>query len=187
MSTTIPTQPTTGHRTSKFGTRPFILSDFGVPSVACSEKSPRRPSGSQAILFGSERKWLSAVHEFGKRVRLADLRGFFCSIYGCASRLIADDRSLLLPPHRHRRRRAHGRHHDRAWRRHARRPSCRSARRHGEGDACRDVRATGADIMLGNTYHLMLRPGAERVARAWRPARIHGWPGRSSPIPAASR
>ncbi|MEC7400223.1 MAG: tRNA guanosine(34) transglycosylase Tgt, partial [Pseudomonadota bacterium] len=27
------------------------------------------------------------------------------------------------------------------------------------------VRRTGADIILGNTYHLMLRPGAERVAR----------------------
>ncbi len=27
------------------------------------------------------------------------------------------------------------------------------------------VRASGADILLGNTYHLMLRPGAERVAR----------------------
>jgi len=27
-----------------------------------------------------------------------------------------------------------------------------------------DVREAGADIMLGNTYHLMLRPGAERVA-----------------------
>ena len=27
------------------------------------------------------------------------------------------------------------------------------------------VRNTGADIILGNTYHLMLRPGAERVAR----------------------
>ena len=27
------------------------------------------------------------------------------------------------------------------------------------------VRAAGADIILGNTYHLMLRPGAERVAR----------------------
>jgi queuine tRNA-ribosyltransferase len=27
-----------------------------------------------------------------------------------------------------------------------------------------DVRASGADIILGNTYHLMLRPGAERVA-----------------------
>src|SRR4051794_31542725 len=27
-----------------------------------------------------------------------------------------------------------------------------------------DVRATGAEILLGNTYHLMLRPGAEQVA-----------------------
>jgi queuine tRNA-ribosyltransferase len=27
------------------------------------------------------------------------------------------------------------------------------------------VRETGADIVLGNTYHLMLRPGAERIAR----------------------
>src|SRR6186997_2469000 len=27
------------------------------------------------------------------------------------------------------------------------------------------VRGTGADIILGNTYHLMLRPTAERVAR----------------------
>jgi queuine tRNA-ribosyltransferase len=27
------------------------------------------------------------------------------------------------------------------------------------------VRAAGADIVLGNTYHLMLRPGAERIAR----------------------
>ncbi|MEM9235073.1 MAG: tRNA guanosine(34) transglycosylase Tgt, partial [Pseudomonadota bacterium] len=29
----------------------------------------------------------------------------------------------------------------------------------------RDVKATGADIILGNTYHLMLRPTAERVAK----------------------
>ena len=27
------------------------------------------------------------------------------------------------------------------------------------------VRATGADILLGNTYHLMLRPTAERINR----------------------
>ncbi|WP_225026182.1 tRNA guanosine(34) transglycosylase Tgt [Xinfangfangia pollutisoli] len=27
------------------------------------------------------------------------------------------------------------------------------------------VASTGADILLGNTYHLMLRPGAERIAR----------------------
>ncbi len=28
-----------------------------------------------------------------------------------------------------------------------------------------EVRASGADILLGNTYHLMLRPGTERIAR----------------------
>src|SRR5215475_14069497 len=33
-----------------------------------------------------------------------------------------------------------------------------------KGLAPEAVRATGADILLGNTYHLMLRPGAERVA-----------------------
>ena len=27
------------------------------------------------------------------------------------------------------------------------------------------VAATGADILLGNTYHLMLRPTAERIAK----------------------
>src|SRR3974377_2482506 len=27
-----------------------------------------------------------------------------------------------------------------------------------------EVREAGADIVLGNTYHLMLRPGAERIA-----------------------
>jgi len=27
------------------------------------------------------------------------------------------------------------------------------------------VRSTGADVLLGNTYHLMLRPGSERVAK----------------------
>ena len=36
------------------------------------------------------------------------------------------------------------------------------------------VRATGAAIVLGNTYHLMLRPGAERIARLGRPASLHG-------------
>jgi queuine tRNA-ribosyltransferase len=33
-----------------------------------------------------------------------------------------------------------------------------------KGLAPQDVRATGTEILLGNTYHLMLRPGAERVA-----------------------
>lgn len=38
-----------------------------------------------------------------------------------------------------------------------------------------EVRATGADIILGNTYHLMLRPGAERVARLGGLHRFMGW------------
>lgn len=37
------------------------------------------------------------------------------------------------------------------------------------------VRETGADILLGNTYHLMLRPGAERVARMGGLHRFMGW------------
>ncbi len=37
------------------------------------------------------------------------------------------------------------------------------------------VRAAGADIILGNTYHLMLRPGAERVARLGGLHRFMGW------------
>ncbi|HEV2817213.1 MAG TPA: tRNA guanosine(34) transglycosylase Tgt [Allosphingosinicella sp.] len=41
------------------------------------------------------------------------------------------------------------------------------------------VRATGADILLGNTYHLMLRPGAERVARL---GGLHGFMGWERPI-----
>lgn len=39
------------------------------------------------------------------------------------------------------------------------------------------VRATGADILLGNTYHLMLRPGAERVARLGGLHRFMDWDG----------
>ena len=42
-----------------------------------------------------------------------------------------------------------------------------------------DVRATGADIILGNTYHLMLRPGAERIARL---GGLHGFMGWDRPI-----
>ncbi|WP_294352271.1 tRNA guanosine(34) transglycosylase Tgt [uncultured Sphingomonas sp.] len=38
-----------------------------------------------------------------------------------------------------------------------------------------DVRAAGADIILGNTYHLMLRPGAERVARLGGLHAFMGW------------
>ena len=39
------------------------------------------------------------------------------------------------------------------------------------------VRQTGADIVLGNTYHLMLRPGAERVARLGGLHRFMRWDG----------
>ena len=37
------------------------------------------------------------------------------------------------------------------------------------------VAATGAEILLGNTYHLMLRPGAERVARLGGLHRFMNW------------
>ena len=39
------------------------------------------------------------------------------------------------------------------------------------------VRATGAEILLGNTYHLMLRPGAERIARFGGLHRFMAWDG----------
>jgi queuine tRNA-ribosyltransferase len=39
------------------------------------------------------------------------------------------------------------------------------------------VRATGSGIVLGNTYHLMLRPGAERIARLGGLHRFMDWPG----------
>jgi queuine tRNA-ribosyltransferase len=42
-----------------------------------------------------------------------------------------------------------------------------------------DVAAAGADIILGNTYHLMLRPSAERVARL---GGLHGFMGWDRPI-----
>ncbi len=42
-----------------------------------------------------------------------------------------------------------------------------------------EVRAAGADIILGNTYHLMLRPGAERVAAL---GGLHGFMGWERPI-----
>src|ERR1700688_3545538 len=38
------------------------------------------------------------------------------------------------------------------------------------------VRATGADIVLGNTYHLMLRPGAERIAALGGLHQFMNWP-----------
>jgi queuine tRNA-ribosyltransferase len=42
-----------------------------------------------------------------------------------------------------------------------------------------EVRATGADIILGNTYHLMLRPGSDRMERL---GGLHGFMGWDRPI-----
>src|SRR6266705_2214131 len=39
-----------------------------------------------------------------------------------------------------------------------------------------DVRDTGTDIVLGNTYHLMLRPGAERIAALGGLHAFMNWP-----------
>ncbi len=39
------------------------------------------------------------------------------------------------------------------------------------------VRATGAEILLGNTYHLMLRPGAARIARLGGLQKFMNWDG----------
>ena len=39
------------------------------------------------------------------------------------------------------------------------------------------VKSAGADIILGNTYHLMLRPGAERVAKMGGLHKFGGWNG----------
>src|SRR5271156_3835963 len=39
------------------------------------------------------------------------------------------------------------------------------------------VRATGAELALCNTYHLMLRPGAERVAKLGGLHRFMNWAG----------
>jgi queuine tRNA-ribosyltransferase len=41
----------------------------------------------------------------------------------------------------------------------------------------REVRDAGADIVLGNTYHLMLRPGAERIAALGGLQTFTGWNG----------
>jgi queuine tRNA-ribosyltransferase len=39
------------------------------------------------------------------------------------------------------------------------------------------VKSTGADIVLGNVYHLMLRPGAERIAELGGLHKFMNWPG----------
>jgi queuine tRNA-ribosyltransferase len=40
-----------------------------------------------------------------------------------------------------------------------------------------DYDALGAQIVLGNTYHLMMRPGAETIAHLGGLARFAGWDG----------
>ena len=40
-----------------------------------------------------------------------------------------------------------------------------------------DLRELGAQVILGNTYHLMLRPGAETVARFGGLGKFAGWGG----------
>src|ERR1700716_1198286 len=47
----------------------------------------------------------------------------------------------------------------------------------------REVRDAGADIVLGNTYHLMLRPGAERIAALGGLQKFTGWGGPMLPDP----
>ncbi len=46
-----------------------------------------------------------------------------------------------------------------------------------KGMSAADVAATGAEIVLGNTYHLGLRPGAENVAKLGGLHRFMNWPG----------
>jgi queuine tRNA-ribosyltransferase len=45
-----------------------------------------------------------------------------------------------------------------------------------KGLAPETVRGTGVEILLGNTYHLMLRPGAERIASLGGLHRFMNWP-----------
>jgi len=45
-----------------------------------------------------------------------------------------------------------------------------------KGIAPEEVRASGTEIVLGNTYHLMLRPGAERIAALGGLHQFMNWP-----------
>ena len=49
------------------------------------------------------------------------------------------------------------------------------------------VRALGYDIVLSNTYHLMLAPGAERIAALGGLHRFMNWPHPILPTPEAFR
>ena len=50
-----------------------------------------------------------------------------------------------------------------------------------------ELEALGAQIVLGNTYHLHFRPGDEAIAELGGLHRFMAWAGRSSPTPAAPR
>ena len=75
-----------------------------------------------------------------------------------------------------RRRRANGR--DRDGARHRAHARLHAGRHAGDrqGHAPRRRARGGADIVLGNTYHLMLRPGAERIAALGGLHRFMNWP-----------
>ncbi len=45
-----------------------------------------------------------------------------------------------------------------------------------KGMTIEEIEATGSQIILGNTYHLMLRPGAERIARLGGLHEFMAWP-----------
>ena len=49
------------------------------------------------------------------------------------------------------------------------------------------VAQTGADILLGNTYHLMLRPGPERMERLGGTVSIESQPGEGTTVTATVR
>ena len=51
----------------------------------------------------------------------------------------------------------------------------------------RDLEEAGAQIILGNTYHLYLRPGDELIARRGGLHRFIGWTLQSSPTAAGTR
>ena len=88
--------------------------------------------------------------------------------------------AVLLPPDRDRRRRAPRRDRDAA--RHGADAGLHAGRHAGDGEGRsrpRRCARTGADILLGNTYHLMLRPGAERIAALGGLHKFMNWPGRS--------
>jgi queuine/archaeosine tRNA-ribosyltransferase len=57
-----------------------------------------------------------------------------------------------------------------------RRSSCRSARRERSKPFRRTLESLGAEIILGNTYHLYLRPGHEAIRRMGGLHKFISWP-----------